>query len=208
MKKITGILGCIFLLAACNSQDNSADSDEVKKVTSEVTSEFVEVPDGIHAELIPFDLNEGINKASLIAEVRILEKIKEVDEKPIPYSVFSAVVEDSYKGELISKEITIKQQGTIDWTFNDNDLFKPDEKYILFLMKTKSSEADYWILGEETGMFKVVDSDIVIKLADNNEEFESIEANSSSVLSNYSIDDGSQIIDKKKLIDKIKEMGE
>lgn len=91
MKKITLMLSCALLLAACNSQDDKADSNDVKKVPSEV----VEVPGGISAEIISFDMNEGKNSANLIAEVRILEKVTEVDENPVPYSVFSAIVENS-----------------------------------------------------------------------------------------------------------------
>lgn len=112
------------------------------------------------------------------------------------------------KGGRISEEITIKQQGTSEWSFNDNALFNPDEKYILFLMETKASKADYWILGEETGMFKVVDSDKVIKLANKNKEFESIESNSILESSNVKVDDSIQILDKNKFIDKIKGMSE
>lgn len=197
MWKLTFIACSVLLLSSCNFQ-----VEGIQKMSNEV----IEVPGGIHADVIPFDMNDGINSSDLIAEVRIDKKIKEIDENPLPYTVFSAVVENVYKGELKDREITIKQDGTSVWTVNDNALFKPGEKYILFLKETKSSKSDYWIIGEETGMFKVVDTDKVIKLADKLTELQSIETNKNSIASNEKVDDHMQVLDKNKFIEKIKEM--
>ena len=103
-------------------------------------------------------------------------------------------------------EVTIRQNGDSEWSFNDNKMFKPGEKYVFFLKKTAASESDYWIFGEETGMFQVASDDYLIKLSDSLDEFASLEANPNDLQSNYKeiINDVTQILDKQSFINKIK----
>ncbi len=57
-----------------------------------------------------------MEEADLVAELTIIEKVEEVDKKPVPYSVFSAAIQSVYKGEMNKENITIKQQGNSEWS--------------------------------------------------------------------------------------------
>ncbi|HCG4536301.1 TPA: hypothetical protein NJY08_005156 [Salmonella enterica subsp. enterica serovar Typhi str. AG3] len=153
-------------------------------------------------------MKDAFNRADLVAEINIEEKLKEIDEEPVPYTVFSATVEKVYHGNIKDRKITIKQQGNTEWSFNGNALFNSGEKYILFLKEATVSEANYWIIGEETGMFKITDSDTIVKLADRLEELKDIEKNNANKLLETESKGRGQVIDKEKLSEKIQELGE
>lgn len=79
MKTLIYLLGILIFLTACNSNTGSKISSKLK--------EIVEIPGGINAEIIGFDLEDTTLNADLIAEVTIKEKVEEVEEEPLPYTV-------------------------------------------------------------------------------------------------------------------------
>src|SRR5699024_5681885 len=108
--------------------------------------------------------------------------------------------------------ILVDQQGNSEWIFNDNDLFKKEQQYILFLKKTiGTDESDYWIQGEETGVFKEVETGISVKLAYSADELETLDVSSTlngktiQTLENNPTFKDYQTVDKDHLIDRIKE---
>lgn len=192
MKKTFVFLGICILLSGCTEKN-----DEVLNLETSETTFAEEKPDGISAELIPFDFKETPKEADLVAEIVIGEKLEEVEEIPIPYTLFEAEIKEVIQGTPVSETIVIKQQGDSEWIFNDNDLFEVGEEYILFLKENTVSKGDYWILGEETGMFQVSEDEEVVKLADPLEEFEDIEIGPKG-------SELQQVLDKDSFVEKIK----
>lgn len=182
---------CIFLLAtilvvACNSS-------EVKR---------------IDASIEVFTFTESVNQADLIADITVIEKEGERDE-PSPKTTYKVIVNNVLKGDknLINKNISIDQQGNSEWVFNDNAFFEKEENYILILNKTVGTDvSDYWIQGEETGMYKIINDGTVVKLANSLKELNSIEDTSTSK-KDFNDKVGYkdfQVLDKELLIEKIK----
>src|SRR5690606_5103404 len=91
-----------------------------------------EITGGIDARIVPFDFEEAVKDADLIAEVEIKRLIKEVKEEPIPYTVFATHIIQKIEGDDMRAEVTIRQNGDSEWRFNDNKMFKPGEKYVFF----------------------------------------------------------------------------
>ena len=77
------------------------------------------------------------------------------------------------------KNIKIIQQGNQEVSINGNALFSKDEKYILFLKNVEEdsqySPDTYWILGEETNMYKIIDNNTIKKMAMNDSLLNEIE---------------------------------
>jgi len=132
----------------------------------------------IWAEVNTYPFNEAVQKADLIAEITIVEELKELDD-PSPKTVFNAKVLNVLKGSKDLQDIQVMQMGNHAWAFNDNKLFEPNESYILFLKKAVGKEFEgtntYWILGEETYTYTVLDEKMVMKNADPLEELQDIE---------------------------------
>ncbi|GEN29815.1 hypothetical protein HNQ35_000483 [Cerasibacillus quisquiliarum] len=193
------LLLIISFLVGCSSHEKTEMNPDYAGVGTEI-------PGGIDARIVPFDFEEAVKDADLIAEVEIKRLIKEVKEEPIPYTVFATHIIQKIEGDDMRAEVTIRQNGDSEWRFNDNKMFKPGEKYVFFLKKTAASESDYWILGEETGMFQVASDDYLIKLSDSLDEFASLEAHPNDLQSNDKeiINDVTQILDKQSFINKIK----
>lgn len=122
----------------------------------------------IHAELEVLPFEQSVNKSDLIVEIQILEKLKEINE-PTPKTIYRAEITDylNNEGKNDSNIINIMQGGNSEWTLNKNKLFSPGEKYILFLVKTIDFDIEntYWILGEETSIYEVNNSNELIKWA-------------------------------------------
>ncbi|MDY7224200.1 hypothetical protein [Halalkalibacterium halodurans] len=198
-------LSITSLLTACNESANPESIIRNANLQEEG-------PGGIDAEIIPFDLNDALEDADLIAEVTILEKVEEVKIEPVPYTVFRAEVTEAYMTETNSKEITIKQQGDSEWIFNDTKLFEVGETYFLFLKETSQSKAAYWIIGEDTGTFVKLDDDIIAKLAAPSDDLIEVESDTnfdreelrSKIGPNKNIEEV-QLLDEKAFYKKIKE---
>ena len=68
-----------------------------------------------------------------------------------------------------SDVIYVMQQGNDRMLFNDNPLFEQGEQYILFLKKAVGPTSEhypnlYWILGEESNMYKDLGNETVEKM--------------------------------------------
>ncbi|MFD1066390.1 hypothetical protein [Oceanobacillus locisalsi] len=197
----------LFLLVACNQQDESgnpsvSESDDTDDIVS----------GGIEAEIKPFHLADATEDADLIAQVTILEKVDEVHAEPVPYTVFRAEVAESIEGEPSSETVTIKQLGDSEWPINNNAFFEPGEEYIFFLNETSESNSDYWIIGEETGFFQVLDDDTVVKLVHSIPELKEAESDNVNEL-NISTEElkmatDEQVLDKQKFINLLNHLEE
>ncbi|TFB14093.1 hypothetical protein E3U55_14340 [Filobacillus milosensis] len=183
-----------FMLSACNnSESENTKNEKVGNINS-----FLEV--------LPF--SESIEKADLIANITVIEKIGERNE-PSPKTTFKVSINDVIKGDdsLLNNYIRIDQQGNSKFSFNNNALFKKGENYILLLRETVGTDkSDYWIQGEEAGMYKEINNNIVVKLAYNYNALNSIKA---TELSNKALEKTedfrpSQILDKRLLMKEIK----
>ncbi|WP_027087425.1 hypothetical protein [Cohnella panacarvi] len=158
----------------------------------------------IHASLATYSFDESVQKSALIAKVRIVDKVSEINE-PSPKTIFNAEIEQVYKGNRTQNEqIHILQNGTSKWTFNDNALFQPDDQMILFLMEAQGYENTYWLLAEETNFYKVVD-DKVIKPRLEYEELKSVSLGKEIKSLQGKTEKGVQILKEKDLIGKIKQ---
>lgn len=112
----------------------------------------------------------------MISQVEIVDVLEEIDD-PSPKTIFRAKVVENLKGSSETTEILVMQQGNSTNVFNDNLLFEQGENYILFLADTEGLDLEnsYYILGEETGMYKLTDQSLAVKLALRDEALEEIE---------------------------------
>lgn len=167
----------IFLLAGCTNSNQSIEgnSEEMETSLSEVTDDTSEIG-VISADLEVFEFDEALAKADLIAHVEVVEMMEEVND-PSPKTIFRADVIESLKGQSELSEIVVLQQGNSHSIFHDNALFEPGENYILFMMETRGLdlEESYYILGEETGMYKLIDQSTAVKLSLKDEQLKEIE---------------------------------
>lgn len=192
MKRICLLLCLILFLVACGTKNE-------EKIGDAENTAPQEVPGGITAQIISFDPIDSLKEADLIAEITIGKKIKEVDEQPIPYTLFQASINKVVKGNGDLQEIEIVQQGNSEWAFNDNEFFEEGEQYTLFLKKYSDGKDQYWIKGEETGMFLIKDADTIIKLAEPIEAFDHlVDTSSEHKGKKFKNKDGSQILNKQK----------
>lgn len=189
-----GIVLTLVVLTTFNSLKLEGDSAKEKGI--------------IHAtlEVLPFD--SAVKEADLIAEVTILESIGERNE-PAPKTTFKVLIDEVLKGDsgLNNETVRVDQHGNSEWNFNDNALFQPSEKYILFLNKTVGiDESDFWIQGEESGMYKEIGDNAIVKIAYPDEELDSLLSteNSRSNLSGLSdIKENTQVLVKELLVEEI-----
>ena len=97
------------------------------------------------------------------------------------------------------------QQGNNEVLFNDNPLFQENEEYILFLKKavgsvTKEYPNLYWILGEETNMYKNIRNNTVEKLGYIDKELYDVENNHTLNLKETT---NTQVLNEEEFIKKI-----
>ncbi|MFN7249840.1 MAG: hypothetical protein ACK4M9_03525 [Anaerobacillus sp.] len=174
MKKqylILSMIAISLMLTACNDTHNL----EIKEAENNVTIKPV---GDISAKLQTYPFEEAIKVSELIAEIKIIEKVQELNE-PSPKTIFKATMTEVLKNDsgLPTDSLHFMQQGNSDWTFNDNEMFQQGEKYILFLKHAKEiqEEHTYWILGEETGMYKIINDRYIAKLSERDEALADIE---------------------------------
>lgn len=166
---ITGL--CVLVLAVfavfLYSEFIDSSDSPIKKVGS------------IKAELEVFGFEESVQKADVIVKVRINKNINEFNE-PSPKTLYSAEVLEILKWDTSSNKdvINVLQQGNSEWSFNNNAMFIEGDEFILFLKNTTSGiygPNSYWILGEETNMYKVLGNGGIEKLAKFDPELSDIE---------------------------------
>ncbi|QNK57710.1 hypothetical protein [Paenibacillus sp. PAMC21692] len=159
-KKIYSLSGAVCLLIALvfvlGSQEEAKRELNQNGIPDQASSTN-KLKGNIRAELEVFNFDEAVTRADLIAKVQIERAIKEIDE-PSPKTLYQASVLELLKGDegLVNRTIDILQQGNSTWSFNNNTMFGQGDEYFLFLNKATVSNT-YWILGEETGMYEVID---------------------------------------------------
>jgi len=152
----------------------------------------------ISTKLRNYHFEDAVRRADLIVEIIIQEHLEDITH-PAPKTIFNAKVSSILSGKTDVKNIKIMQQGNQETSINGNTLFSKDEKYILFL---KSVETDsqyspdtYWILGEETNIYKIIDHNTIKKMAMNDSLLEEIEIKDN--------DQYSQLLDKQLFEEKV-----
>ncbi|MDQ0876566.1 putative unusual protein kinase regulating ubiquinone biosynthesis (AarF/ABC1/UbiB family) [Paenibacillus sp. V4I3] len=155
----------------------------------------------VKAELEVYPFDQAVLKSDLIVRVKIKDKVGLIDG-PIPKTTFEANVEEiiTDKSNKSPKTVKIMQQGSEQVNFNGNELFKKNEEVILFLMQAKTVENAYWILGEETNIYKVLENEVT-KYSLKDKQLEDITKNS---YLNDKKDREFQVMDREKFIEKIK----
>ncbi|NQX47734.1 hypothetical protein HQN87_20625 [Paenibacillus tritici] len=136
------------------------------------------VQKAIHAKLQVFNFEDALENSDLVVKVEVEKKTRELSE-PSPKTLFQAKILDELKADpsLNADQIHILQQGNSEWKFNQNDLFLENERYVLFLKKAIGIDEPntYWILGEETGMYKDSGTGKLLKLSYYDKQLEDIE---------------------------------
>lgn len=154
-----------------NQEKRSAEMEQSDKGENQTKSR-------ISAEIEVFDFNDAVDISDFIAYLVINNKLKELNE-PAPKTMFNATVKKVYKGNEEIKEIQILQEGNSEWVFNDNPLFSQNDEYILFLKRAVGKDFEgtdtYWILGQETNMYSVLDDNKIKKHALYDDELADIE---------------------------------
>lgn len=168
---LLGLASTLLLFTGCTNGDQ-AETQTVDTNATDNESDIVT----IEAELEVFDFENAVNEADLISQVEIVDVLEEIDD-PSPKTIFRAKVVENLKGSSETTEILVMQQGNSTNVFNDNLLFEQGENYILFLADTEGLDLEnsYYILGEETGMYKLTDQSLAVKLALRDEALEEIE---------------------------------
>lgn len=181
MKKLQllGLVSTVCLFAGCSNGNGNQTIDEGQEETQAVNTDVKNNESGVtltEAEVESFYFEDAVNKADLIAQIEILDVLEEVDD-PSPKTIFRANLVENVKGTSEKTEIFILQQGNSTHVFNDNLLFEQGDNYILFLAETTGLDIEnsYYILGEETGMYKLTDQSTVVKIALRDEALDSIE---------------------------------
>ncbi|MBO0603532.1 hypothetical protein I2483_17845 [Sporosarcina sp. E16_3] len=179
MKKTLGIISVgILAIATVFFIANTNDLKNEVKLSEEVSNTSAPTKGQMKAELETFNFDDAVANAELIAEVEIGKQIKEIDD-PAPKTLFEATVKQVLKGTENLENIEVLQQGNSEWSFNDNNQFSPNEKYILFLKKAVGEGYEgsnvYWILGEETNIYSIVDGNKVVKNSLYEEDLKRIE---------------------------------
>lgn len=184
-RRLVTFMFCIlFLFLGCENQaDNTTIEDQERKGDSEINVNR-ETSNKIDGEIEVYEFTEAVNKADLIAQIKIVDVVEETDE-PSPKTIFRARRIENLKGSSNVNEIFVLQQGNSHSVFRNNPLFKKDENYLLFLMKTTDldMEDSYWILGEETGMYQLLDESIAVKRAVKDDELKKLEIVDKKILS-------------------------
>lgn len=202
---LAGVSVAVFL-TACGT-DSSSPNDEVEDSNSEEVSKDNSSNEIVffEGEVEYFTFDEAVDQADLIAEVEIIEQIREKTD-PLPQTFFKANILQDITGEK-SGEIIFTQVGIQGEEFNGVSVFEPGEKYVLFLRDNPDYEdVDYFIQGEELGMYKD-DGETLVRVVPY-EELENIEV---ATYHNFNSDDSSiednltQSVDKEKLLELVKE---
>lgn len=198
------IIAISLMLTACN---NEKETIEIKEVVKE-NNVTIKPVGNISAELQTFPFEEAIKVSELIAEIEIIENVRELNE-PTAKTIFKATITEVIKNDsrLTTDSLHIMQQGNSELTFNKNELFQPGEKYVLFLKSAKNIQEKhtYWILGEETGMYKKIDDRFIAKLALRDNALADIEDEKlSDELTKSKNSNEIQVLLKEEFIEKIK----
>src|SRR5690606_31196339 len=112
----------------------------------------------IEADMLVLPFEEAILEAYLVAKLNIEQALEELDS-PTHKTLYEASVMQVVKGDKELTTIHVLQAGNSKCSFNDNPLFMPGEQYYLILNKASGNNPveRFYIQGEETGMYKVLE---------------------------------------------------
>lgn len=160
-----GVLALSIVLSVVGNRNEKAEAEQPAQKTMQGTLEV-------------YNFEEALDNSDLVVKVEVEQKIRELSE-PSPKTLFQAKILDELKPDpsLSKDQIHILQQGNSEWRFNGNDLFSEKERYVLFLKKAVGIDEPntYWILGEETGMYKDSGTGKLLKLSYYDKQLEDIE---------------------------------
>lgn len=169
MKRIINFLSLLTVLSIALSgcgnitakQQATADTTQQARNILKDTPHQVGQKGTMSTSLIEgFDFNKTFKKADIIAEVTILEWLGEVtDEFKLETTTFRAELNKTFKSNEDNnlKEINIMQTGNSYYTIENSPLFKNGDKLILYLEKAEKEDG-YFILGEQTGIFRIINA--------------------------------------------------
>lgn len=120
----------------------------------------------IYADMLVLPFEEAILEADLVVKLSIEQALEELDS-PTHKTLYEASVLNVVKGDKELTTIHVLQAGNSKCSFNDNPLFMPVEQYYLILNKASGNNPveRFYIQGEETGMYKVLEDGYIVKLA-------------------------------------------
>ena len=126
-----------------------------------ISSKMVEPQGVINASLKALTFEESLKEADLIAKVKILKQVEQIDE-PDAATIFKTNVVEVFNNSSnspisVGSEINIMQQGNSKWVFNGNALFEDGEEIILFLKAAVGFDNTYFIVSEEVNTYKFID---------------------------------------------------
>lgn len=186
MRRFISVLIVLFVMSGCGFVENTKCSPSSM---------------GIEAEREWYSFKDSVEQADLIVEVEIVEN--SIINGYMCKTKHSAKVLEYFGGES-EQEITFLQEGGNGALVNGNEIFQPGDRYILMLKETVGeSAAQFWILGDELSTYKVDGHSLIRKYR--YEELQSIEIDHMTDLIE---DENMQIVDREKLIEKVKETRE
>ncbi|QNU66727.1 hypothetical protein EHE19_018100 [Ruminiclostridium herbifermentans] len=111
-----------------------------------------------------FFFDKSFEKADIVAEVTIQEWLGEIDSEDIlETTIFRVSLEKIFKNNVDKnlKEVNLFQTGNSKRTVENSPLFKNGDRLLLYLKKTELEgyKNTYYILGEQTGIFRIVNTD-------------------------------------------------
>jgi|GEM_PF-2369416 len=118
------------------------------------------------ADMVVLPFEEAIEEADFVAKLSIDHVIKEL-VYPSHKTLFQASVITVVKGDKDLTTVHVLQAGNSKCSFNENELFLPGEQYYLILNHATQVETEntFYIQGEETGMYKIIEDGYIVKLA-------------------------------------------
>lgn len=160
-----GVLALSIVLSVVGNGNEKAEAEQPAQKSMQGTLEV-------------YNFEEALDNSDLVVKVEVEQKTRELSE-PSPKTLFQVKILDELKPDpsLSTDQIHILQQGNSEWRFNGNDLFSEKERYVLFLKKAVGIDEPntYWILGEETGMYKDSGTGKLLKLSYYDKQLEDIE---------------------------------
>jgi len=155
--------------------------------------------------VLPFE--EAIEEADLVAKLSIDHVIKELDS-PSYKTLFQASVINVVKGDKELTTVHVLQAGNSKCSSNENELFLPGEQYYLILNDATQGglENTYYIQGEETSMYKIVEDGYIVKLAYKDNYLSDINDASLAGKLQASYDKQIMVIEEQAFVDKISQL--
>lgn len=134
------ILITVVILTGCVTETSQGTG---KNALSHGSDECTDVG-GVEGEIDWISFTDSVQQADLVVEVE-MKKSAQINAEPFCKTHHSAEVLDTFVGNS-GETISVLQAGTEELLYNQNEILRPGETYILFLRETTDEpRADYWI---------------------------------------------------------------